>query len=124
MDLSWIQLAGLMMFLAVTLGAFGTHSLRDKIPPASLEIFKTGILYQFVHSIGLFIVAWLVTQSADARVHFAGLFFLTGIFLFCGSLYLLAVTQAKWFGAITPIGGLCFLAGWTLIIHSHYIQNF
>ena len=124
MNLSWIQLASLMMFLGVTLGAFGSHALRGKISEHAMEIFKTGVLYHFIHAIGLFIIAWLVTQSSDPRVHYAGLCFLTGIFLFSGSLYLLAVTDFKWLGAITPLGGLCFLGGWFLIMHSQYYQAF
>ncbi len=118
MVLSWIQLASLMMFLGITLGAFGSHALRDKISPYALEVFKTGVLYQLIHALGLFVVAWLTTQSADPKLHFAGLAFITGIFLFSGSLYLLAITETKYFGIITPLGGLCFLAGWFLIMHS------
>lgn len=118
MVLSWVQLASLMMFLGITLGAFGSHALRDKLLPQSLEIYKTGIFYHIIHAFGLFIVAWLTTQSSDPKIHFAGLCFITGIFLFSGSLYLLAVTESKMFGIITPLGGLCFLAGWYLIIHS------
>lgn len=118
MVLSWIQLASLMMFLGITLGAFGAHALKDKIPVQSIEIFKTGVFYHIIHAIGLFIVAWLTTQSPDPKLHYAGLCFLTGIFLFSGSLYLLAITEMKTIGIITPLGGLCFLGGWFLIMHS------
>ena len=118
MVLSWVQLASLFMFLGITLGAFGSHALRDKISPQSLEIFKTGIFYHLIHALGLFVVAWLTTNSSDPKIHFAGLAFMTGIFLFSGSLYLLAITETKMIGIITPLGGLCFLAGWFLIMHS------
>jgi uncharacterized membrane protein YgdD (TMEM256/DUF423 family) len=123
-NLSWVQLASLMMFLGVTMGAFGSHALRGKITDYQLEIYKTGVMYQLIHALGLFIVAWLTTQSQDPRVHYAGLCFLVGMFLFSGSLYLLAVTDVKWFGAITPLGGFAFLAGWFLLMHSHYNQIF
>ncbi len=118
MMLSWVQLGSLMMFLGITLGAFGAHTLKDKISTYSIEIFKTGVLYHLIHAIGIFIVAWLTTHSYDPKVHYAGLCFLTGIFLFSGSLYLLAVTEIKGIGFITPLGGLCFLAGWFLLMHS------
>lgn len=121
MVLSWIQLASLMMFLGVTLGAFGAHALKDKIPVHSIEIFKTGVFYHIIHALGIFIIAWLTSQSPDPKFHYAGLCFLTGIFLFSGSLYLLAITELKSIGIITPLGGLCFLAGWFLIMHSQIL---
>ena len=122
MNLNWVQLGSLYMFLAVVLGAFGSHALKDKISVYSLEIYKTGVLYHFIHGIGLFIVAWLSTVSSDPKIHYAGLFFMAGVVLFSGSLYLLSVTDIKWLGMITPIGGLCFLAGWAFIIYSKFID--
>lgn len=105
-----------MMFLAVALGAFGSHALRGKITDYYLEVYKTGVLYHFIHALGLFVVAWLTTQSNDPKVNLAGIFFLAGIILFSGSLYALSITGIKWLGAITPLGGISFLVGWLLLM--------
>lgn len=104
-----------MMFLGVALGAFGSHILKAKVNGQSLEVYKTGIHYHLVHALGLFVVAWVSTVCSDPRVHWAGVFLIAGILLFSGSLYLLAVSGQKWWGAITPLGGLSFLAAWTIL---------
>lgn len=114
----WTKLASLLMFIGVALGAFGAHALRGKLDPHYLDIYKTAVLYQFIHALGLFVVAWLSTQSADPRITWAGIFLTAGIILFSGSLYALAIMQIKWLGPITPLGGVCFLVGWTLIFAS------
>ena len=103
------------MFLAVALGAFGSHALRGKLSDYYLEVYKTAVLYQFIHALGLFVVAWLSTINHDPKITWAGIAFVAGIVLFSGSLYTLSVTGIKWLGAITPLGGLSFLAGWFLI---------
>ena len=104
-----------MMFTGVALGAFGAHALRGKLSGYSLEIFKTAVMYHLIHAMGLFVVAWLQTISADPKINFAGGFLIAGIILFSGSLYLLSVTGIKWLGAITPLGGLAFLTAWIII---------
>ena len=111
----WVRIASLLMFLAVALGAFGSHALRGKLTDHYLEVYKTAVLYHFIHALGLFVVAWLSTQSQDSKINLAGIFMLTGIVLFSGSLYLLSITSQKWLGAITPLGGLSFLGAWLLI---------
>lgn len=111
-----IQLGSFLMFCAVLLGAFGAHALKGKLDSHYLEVFKTGVLYHFIHALSLFIVAWLKTQSNDPKISYAGFFFIAGIVLFSGSLYILSITKIKWIGAITPLGGLCFLTGWLLLI--------
>ena len=111
----WIKLASLIMFLGVALGAFGAHALRDRLDAYQLTVFKTAALYQFIHGLGLFVVAWLSTLTADPKVFWSGVFLTVGVVLFSGSLYLLAVTGIKWLGAITPLGGLSFLIGWFLM---------
>ena len=111
----WAKLGSVLMFLAVALGAFGAHALRGKISDYSLEVFKTAVLYHFIHALGLFVVAWLMNIHADPKLHWAGIFLLIGIILFSGSLYLLSVTGIKWLGAITPLGGLSFLTGWLFL---------
>ncbi len=124
MNLNWVQLGSVLMFLGVGLGAFGSHLLRSKLSEASLEIYKTGVLYHFLHALAIFIVAWLSTQTNDPRVQYAGVFFMMGIVLFSGSLYLLSITEIRWLGAITPLGGLCFLTGWALLFYSNYPNLF
>ncbi len=111
----WIKVASGLMFLAVALGAFGSHALRGKISDYYLDVYKTAVLYHMVHALGLFAVAWLSTTITGPRVNMAGMFMLAGILLFSGSLYILSVTGIKWLGAITPIGGLCFLIAWVLL---------
>ena len=118
-QLSWVQLASLFMFLGVTLGAFGSHALKGKISDYYMDVYKTAVLYHFIHALGIFVVAWLSTLSGDPKIQFAGLFFILGIFLFSGSLYLLAITELKVLGAITPIGGISFLIGWVNLLHAN-----
>src|SRR5437867_2167149 len=100
----WAKWASILMFLAVALGAFGSHILKAKLSDYSLEVFKIGVLYHLIHALGLFIVAWLATITVDPKVTWAGILLIAGIFLFSGSLYLLAITGQKWLGAITPLG--------------------
>ena len=114
----WIKLGSALMFLAVALGAFGAHALRGKITDAYLEVYKTGVMYHFIHALGIFIVAWLSTVSTDPKISFAGIAFTVGIILFSGSLYLLSTTGTKWLGAITPLGGISFLIGWVFLFLS------
>lgn len=111
----WIKIAGLMMFSAVTLGAFGAHALKDKLTPYSLDVYKTAVLYHMIHGLGLFIIAWLSTHLTDPKVQTAGIFLTTGIILFSGSLYLLSTLGWKWLGPVTPLGGLSFLIGWGIL---------
>ncbi|MCC6759131.1 MAG: DUF423 domain-containing protein [Candidatus Omnitrophica bacterium] len=114
----WAKVASLLLFLGVALGAFGAHALKDKLSPYAIDIFKTGVLYHMIHALGLFAVSWASTQSQNPKIFWSGLLLTIGITLFSGSLYLLAMTGAKAFGAITPLGGLCFLAGWALLFLS------
>ena len=114
----WIKLGSALMFLSVALGAFGAHALRGKLSDHALDVYRSAVLYHMVHALALFAVAWLSAQSADPKIFSAGCCFILGIVLFSGSLYLLSVTGLKWLGAITPLGGLSFLAGWFLIFIS------
>jgi uncharacterized membrane protein YgdD (TMEM256/DUF423 family) len=99
-------------FLAVAAGAFGAHALRARLPSESLAIFETAARYQMYHALALIAVAWLGSRSASNTADWAGWLFLVGTILFSGSLYALALTGVRWLGAITPLGGLAFLAGW------------
>lgn len=114
MERKLIILGSLLMFLSVGAGAFGAHALRayfNQYPDLS-ETYDTAVQYQMVHSLGLFVVAWVSTRKQSARAVWAGILFLAGIILFSGSLYLLVFTRIGIFGAITPLGGLAFLGGW------------
>lgn len=112
----WIKHASLFMFLAVGLGAFGAHALKGKVELYFMDVFKTGVLYHMIHALGLFVVAWLSTISQDPKVTWAGYLMIAGIVLFSGSLYAMTLTGLRPLGAITPLGGLCFLAAWVLIL--------
>ncbi|MEM7244695.1 MAG: DUF423 domain-containing protein [Acidobacteriota bacterium] len=103
-------------FLGVAAGAFGAHYLREKIEPRLLEAFQTGVQYQLVHAVALLAVAWLTTVAPGRASHAAGWLFLVGIVLFSGSLQALALSGVRVLGAITPLGGLCFLAGWIALL--------
>ncbi|MDQ6669774.1 MAG: DUF423 domain-containing protein [Chloroflexota bacterium] len=115
MDRLFITLAALNGCLAVGLGAFGAHALRDRLSTDALQVFQTGVAYQMYHALALLGVGILVARfSSDgsAWVNAAGWLFIVGAVLFSGSLYLLALTETTWLGAITPLGGVAFLAGW------------
>ena len=115
----WARIGALFMFLGILLGAFGAHFLKSRLETLGyMDAYKTAVLYQLVHGLGLFIVAWLLSFSTNDRLRLAGLFFVLGILLFSGSLYLLSITGTRLFGAITPLGGLCFMAGWLLVFWS------
>lgn len=108
--------------LSVILGAFGAHYLKNTLSEYSLSIFQTGVFYQFIHSLGILFIALLSHSLDNININLSIWFFISGIFLFSGSLYLLALTDVKWLGAITPIGGMFFILGWfTLIIKSFKI---
>ncbi len=104
------------MFLAVILGAFGAHAVRGKISGYYFDAYETAVLYQFIHALGLFVVAWFSTISKDSKIGLAGFLMVAGIIIFSGSLYILSLTGIKWLGALTPVGGLCFLAAWICLL--------
>jgi uncharacterized membrane protein YgdD (TMEM256/DUF423 family) len=102
-------------FLAVALGAFAAHGLKARLTPDLLAVFEVGVRYQMYHALALLAVAWATTQWPGPAVMAGGWLFVAGTVIFSGSLYVLALTGARWLGAITPIGGLAFLAGWTCL---------
>jgi uncharacterized membrane protein YgdD (TMEM256/DUF423 family) len=99
-------------FLGVALGAFGAHALKQKLSPELLQVFEVGVRYQMYHAFALFVVAWALHSWNIAGAAASGWWFIAGIVLFSGSLYALALTDIKWLGAVTPLGGLSFLIGW------------
>ena len=103
------------MFLGVALGAFGAHALRGRLAPDMLQVFETGVRYHFYHALGLFVVGWLAEAHPSQWITGAGVAFVIGVFVFSGSLYILALSGVRWWGAVTPLGGLAFLVGWLLL---------
>jgi uncharacterized membrane protein YgdD (TMEM256/DUF423 family) len=99
-------------FLGVAFGAFAAHSLKATLAPDLLAVFETGVRYQMYHAFALFAAAWGFSRWQARTFSIAGGLFVAGIVIFSGSLYLLAFTGIRWLGAITPLGGLAFLAGW------------
>ena len=102
--------------LAVGFGAFGAHALRDHLSSRLLHTYQTAVEYHFYHSLALLLVAILLTRVNSAWLVAAGALFTVGVFLFSGSLYVLALTNIKWLGAITPVGGLMFIAAWLCLL--------
>src|SRR5215831_19320959 len=110
----WFVTACLMGALGVAAGAFGAHSLKQRVSSDLLAIFETGVRYQMYHAFGLLAVAIASDRWSQTNFNLAGWLFVIGILLFSGSLYVLCLTGMKGLGAITPLGGLCFLAAWVL----------
>ena len=110
--MTMIRIAAALCFLAVALGAFGAHSLKSMLEThGMLDVWNKAVLYHFIHAIALFVLALYGTANRGAWwLLFAG------IFLFSGSLYLMALTNLGWLGPVTPLGGLCFLAGWAWLV--------
>lgn len=105
-------LGSLSGLIAVAAGAFGAHTLRDRISADLLAIFETGVRYQMYHALALLAVAWAITRWASSLTTVAGWLFVAGTLVFSGSLYALSLTGARWLGAITPLGGVALIAGW------------
>ena len=113
MERLFLTLGALLGGLAVALGAFGAHALRGQIAANLLETYETGVKYHFYHALALLVVALLIGRWPQSNLPVvAGWLFVAGVIIFSGSLYLLAFTGIRWLGAITPIGGVAFIAGW------------
>jgi uncharacterized membrane protein YgdD (TMEM256/DUF423 family) len=116
MDKTFLLLASIFGGLAVGLGAFGAHALGDRLGPSLLNTYEIAVRYQFYHALALVAVIVVLGRwpTASAAV-VAGWLFVAGILIFSGSLYLLVFTGVRWLGAITPIGGVAFIAGWACL---------
>ena len=116
MDRLFMVIAALSGALSVALGAFGAHALEARLSAEFLHTFETGVRYQFYHTLALLaVVVAIVRWPASNLPVIAGWLFIAGIVVFSGSLYLLVMTGTRWLGAITPIGGVAFIAGWLLL---------
>ena len=111
-----LTIAAVSGMTAVMLGAFGAHALKKVISPEMLEVFKTGVQYQFYHTFALLAVGILMFFGESKALKWSANMFLTGILLFSGSLYALTLTNIKMLGVITPFGGVAFIAGWVLLV--------
>ena len=120
-----IILAGVNGFLAVSIGAFAAHMLRDRLSPELLNTFQTGVQYHMYHALALLGIGLMMLNfSASNLLRISAYLMMSGIVLFSGSLYLLSITGIRWLGAITPLGGLCFLTAWALIVWFAANQQF
>lgn len=108
-------IGGVFALCSVAAGAFGAHALRSRITADLLTVFETAARYQMYHALGILLVAVAYGRWGAAPLLWAGWSFVAGTVIFSGSLYVLALTGVRWLGAITPIGGVCFLAGWALL---------
>lgn len=113
----YLSMAALSGVLAVMLGAFGAHGLRDKLTPALMSAYQTGVQYQFYHTLALLAVAILLQRLPQSLwLQVSGGLFVIGMLMFSGSLYGLALGGPGWLGPVTPIGGLCFMLAWLSLL--------
>ena len=108
----FLALGGVSAFIGVAAGAFGAHGLKSRVSAEMLVIFETGVRYQMYHAFALLFVAWVSSRFSGSAAAAAGWLFVVGTILFSGSLYVLSLTETRWLGAITPLGGVAFLGGW------------
>lgn len=111
-----IIIAALYGAVAVALGAFAAHGLKSRLSEQLLTVFQTGVTYQFYHTLALLLGGLWLRFAPSPWVAAAGIFWALGVVLFSGSLYALALTSIKWFGPITPLGGLLFILGWICLL--------
>jgi uncharacterized membrane protein YgdD (TMEM256/DUF423 family) len=112
----FLSLGSISGALAVMIGAFGAHGLKSKLPEEMLTIYKTGVEYHFYHTLALLAIGLVALHYKSALLTASGWSMVVGILLFSGSLYALSISGIKVLGAITPIGGVCFIIGWALLV--------
>lgn len=120
--MNWGFIAAILLALAVMFGAFGAHSLKDKISDYNLEVYDKAVFYQFIHALGMLFIGVFFAERNIKIFNLSAVFLFLGIVFFSGSLYLLAIREisftaniANILGPVTPIGGLCFMVGWFLL---------
>jgi uncharacterized membrane protein YgdD (TMEM256/DUF423 family) len=123
--MNWSAIGAIFLALAVTLGAFGAHGLRDRLDPYSLSLWEKAVFYHFIHGLGLLVVSLLPRTQTFPLPASSNVCWLlaAGILIFSGSLYALALTGVRMLGAITPIGGLAFIAAWVLLAYYFIAQR-
>ena len=120
MSATFLRVAAAFCFVAVALGAFGAHALRATLEARAMtDVWNKAVFYHFIHAIALFVVAGVLNGTSRG----VPWLFIAGIVLFSGSLYAMALTNLRWFGVITPLGGLCFLAAWAWLVLSPLHRN-
>lgn len=117
----WLAVGAALAGLGVAAGAFGAHGLSEHLEPRSLAIFETAVRYHLLHALALVVTGLAADRAPHAGWQAAGWLFAVGILVFGGSLYALAFTGAGWLGAVTPLGGLCFLAGWAAFARTAWV---
>jgi len=115
MDRLFFSLGAASAFLAVAAGAFGAHALKTRLSPDAFNVFEVGARYHMYHALALLLAAWAASRWPGPAISLAGGLFVAGTLLFSGSLYVLSLTGLRWLGAVTPFGGLAFLAGWACL---------
>jgi uncharacterized membrane protein YgdD (TMEM256/DUF423 family) len=128
MHKSFLITASLLGALAVGLGAFAAHGLKQILSIENITIFETAVRYQFYHVFALLVTGILLANYSNSKIKWAGYLFIVGIFLFSGSLYILCFSKqfnwgVNWQGAVTPFGGVCFIAGWCLLVLGIYKKS-
>jgi uncharacterized membrane protein YgdD (TMEM256/DUF423 family) len=113
---SCFALGALFAALTVAAGAFGAHALKHSLRADQLAVFETAVRYQGMHALGLIAVAWAIERWPGRPARAAGWLFLSGIALFCGSLYAIALFEVRGIGIVTPFGGGAFIAGWLCLV--------
>ena len=106
----------IFMGLAIVLGAFGAHALKESLSPEMMKVYQTGVEYQFNNALGLLLIGLIGFQIQSKYIKWSGTLITIGIILFSGSLYILSVSGIHWIGVITPIGGMSFVAGWIFLV--------
>jgi len=115
--MNWTATAAIMLVLAVSIGAFGAHGLQGRLDAYSIGVYEKGVFYHFIHALGMLAVPLLVRAGliSESAGNWTGWLLLAGIVLFSGSLYVLAITGERTLGAVTPFGGVAFIAAWVTL---------
>lgn len=116
MERLFVMIGAASAAMSVAAGAFGAHALRERVEPRLLEVFETAARYQMYHALALLAVAWAASRFPGSLLTASGWLFVAGTVVFSGSLYLMTFTGIRALGAITPIGGVCFIAGWICLL--------
>ncbi len=116
MDRIFFLSGAISAFLGVSLGAFAAHALKTRLSTEMFNIFEVGVRYHMYHALALLAVAWACGRWPGSLTNMSGWLFIIGTVIFSGSLYILSLTDLRWLGAITPLGGVAFLGGWVCLV--------